>query len=105
MKPSDPVRAAQRRRWSLGLTVAGILVFGPGLLQWTGLSWRQHQLDRRLASLSAERERLAKEQQRLETDPGYVEGLIRTTFKWAQDGELVIPLDPDSMPLRHGRDR
>jgi cell division protein FtsB len=101
MKPADPVRATQLRRWSLGVGAASVLVFGPGLLQWIGLSWRQHQLDRRLASLSAERERLVKEQQRLETDPGYVEGLIRTTFKWAQDGELVIPLDEPAGRQNH----
>jgi hypothetical protein len=93
MKPTDPVRARTLRRWGLGMGLAGVLVFGPGLIQWLGLSWRQHQLDRRLASLSAERDRLVKEQQCLDTDPGYVEGLIRTTFKWAQDGELVIPLE------------
>ena len=75
------------------MLIAVAAVFGPGLVAWIGLSWRQHALDRRLATLSAERKRLTQEQQRLETDPGYVEGLIRTTFKWAQKDELVIPLD------------
>jgi cell division protein FtsB len=93
MSPSDPKRARRARRWTLGLFLAAAVLFGPGLVQWVGLRWRQHQLDRRLARLSAERVRLTQEQQRLETDPGYVEGLIRTTFKWAQDGELVITLD------------
>jgi hypothetical protein len=93
MIPADPVRAQRLRRWALGLSASAVLVFGPGLLQWSGMRWRQYQLDRRLAALSAERDRLVKEQQRLDTDPGYVEGLIRTTFKWAQDGELVIPLE------------
>ena len=93
MSLTDPKRAQRVHRWSLGLLLAAAALFGPGLVAWIGLSWRQHALDRRLATLSAERKRLTQEQQRLETDPGYVEGLIRTTFKWAQKDELVIPLD------------
>ena len=92
----DPRQIRHVRRWSLGVGLAAVALFGPGLVEWGRLAWRQHQLDRRLAWLSAERQRLTQEQQRLEHDPGYVEGMIRTTFKWAQDGELVIPVDqPD----------
>ena len=93
MNPADLKRAHRVRCWAFGVLIAVAAVFGPGLVAWIGLSWRQHALDRRLATLSAERKRLTQEQQRLETDPGYVEGLIRTTFKWAQKDELVIPLD------------
>ena len=96
MNIADPKRARRVRRWSLGVGLAAVALFGPGLVGWTTLTSRQHQLDRRLVVLSAEREGLARKQQRLETDPSYVEGLIRTTFKWAQDGELVIPLDEPS---------
>ena len=90
---TDLKHARSVHRWSLGVGLAAAALFGPGLVGWATLTWRQHQLDRRLVVLSAEREGLARKQQRLETDPSYVEGLIRTTFKWAQDGELVIPLD------------
>jgi cell division protein FtsB len=93
---ADPRQTRRARRWGLGIGLAVTALFGPGLVEWGSLMWRQHQLDRRLAQLSAERERLTQQQQRLEHDPGYVEGVIRTTFKWAQDGELVIPLDEPS---------
>ena len=96
MSSADPKRTRRVRRWLLGAGCAMALLFGPGVVEWAGLSWRQHQIDRQLARLSAEQVWLTQEQQRLETDPGYVEGLIRTTFKWAQDGELVIPLDEPS---------
>ncbi len=93
MNPAEPKRARGVRRWTFGVLIAVAAIFGPGLAQWVRLSWRERQLDGRLVRLSAERERLTQEQQRLETDPSYVEGLIRTTFKWAQKDELVIPLD------------
>jgi cell division protein FtsB len=57
------------------------------------MSWEQRRLDRQLAALAEERERLQIEQQRLQTDSTYVEGRIRSTFKVARPGEIVIPLD------------
>jgi cell division protein FtsB len=59
------------------------------------LSVQRHRLDRRLAELDARHEALLQEQTRLESDPTYVEGLIRSTFKWAKPGEYVIPLESD----------
>ena len=91
----------KRRAWAAGIGVFAAAVFGPGLVQLARLSWQQHRLDRRLAQLSAKRERLAQEEQRLTTDPTYVEGLIRSTFKLAKPGELVIPLD--AAPSRSDR--
>ena len=83
----------KRRAWVTGVSVLAAVVFGPGLVQLARLSWEQHRLDRQLAQLSADHERLAQEERRLQTDPTYVEGLIRTTFKLAKPGELVIPLE------------
>ena len=54
---------------------------------------QQHRLDRQLARLQAAHAQLTVEEARLRSDPAYVEGLIRTTFKYAQPDELVIPLD------------
>ena len=72
----------------------GLLVLvGPAGYDWARLSLMQHRLDRRLAALAAERQRLLDEQQRLEHEPAYLEGLIRSTFKVAQPNEYVIPLD------------
>ena len=79
-------------RWLLGAGVLGLLLFGPGMAELLRLSITQRRLDRQLAALAAERERLQQEQKRLETDEAYVEGLIRTTFKWAKSGEYVVPL-------------
>ena len=85
-----------RTRWLLGVGLAGLVLFGPGTYELIRLSIRQHRLDRQLAALKAEHERLAKEQERLQSDPAYLEGLIRSTFKVSQPGELVIPLDKSS---------
>ena len=73
------------------------LLFGPGTYQLLRLHWMEYQLDRKLAHLSAEHERLLKQQKRLASDPTYVEGLIRSTFKVAQPGEVVVPVDDASL--------
>ena len=86
----------RRRSWLLAGALIGLVVFGPGAYSWVKLSLEQRRLDRQLAALSVEHEQLVQEQERLQSDPTYVEGLIRTTFKLAQPGELVIPLDSSS---------
>ncbi len=48
-------------------------------------------MHRRLQQLEAFHRALTEEQQRLTSDPVYVEGLIRSTFKVAKPNELVIP--------------
>ena len=88
-----PRQMTTRTRWIAGLSLLALVLFGPGLYHLVRLSLAERRLDHRLAALSAQREALAQEQQRLESDPTYVEGLIRSTFKLAQPGELVIPLD------------
>ena len=101
MKPEDPKRRRRVRRWSCAAGLALAVLFGPGMVEWGRLNWQTRRLDRRLAELDQERARLTETRKRLETDPGYVEGLIRTTFKWAQDGELVIRMDePKARPAR-----
>ncbi|PIQ83690.1 MAG: hypothetical protein COV75_06210 [Candidatus Omnitrophica bacterium CG11_big_fil_rev_8_21_14_0_20_63_9] len=79
-------------RW-LSFTVLALVLFGPGLYDWVRLSLWERRLDRQLSRLSAEHEQLTQEHVRLQTDPTYVEGLIRSTFKVAQPGEIVIPLE------------
>ena len=83
----------KRTRWLLRIGLVALVLFGPGIYELIRLSIRQYRLDQRLAAIHAEHERLAKEQERLQSDPAYLEGLIRTTFKVSQPGELVIPLD------------
>lgn len=81
---------------TLTILAVTLVLFGPGAYDWLRLTVRQRQLDRQLAALSAEHEQLTQEHVRLQTDPTYVEGLIRSTFKVAQPGELVVPLAPAS---------
>ena len=83
----------KHRSWLQGVIGIALLIFGPGLWQLAHLSLTEYQLDRRLARLARERQRLTDERQRLQHDPAYVEGLIRSTFKLAQPGEYVVPLD------------
>ena len=90
----------KRTRWLTGVSVAGLLLFGPGLYQQLRLSFIQWRLDQRLRELSAQHEQLTQEQAKLQSDPTYVEGLIRSTFKWAQPGEYVIPQDPSQSSRR-----
>ena len=94
---------SQRNRWThwtLPLGLLGLVVFGPGMVHLARLSLMQRALDHRLAALSARQEQLKQEQARLQSDPTYLEGLIRSTFKVAKPGEVVIPVDQ-----RAARDR
>ena len=77
-------------RWGAGAGLLGLVLFGPGLYDLLRMSIMRRRLDRQLAALSVEQERLKREQERLQSDPAYVEGLIRSTFKLAQPGEYVI---------------
>ena len=79
--------------WRVLVGLAGLLVFGPGMFHLARLSLMQRKLDRRLADLTSQQERLTQEQARLQSDPIYLEGLIRSTFKVAKPGEIVIPVD------------
>ena len=97
MNPRSSAKRSANIRVLLGLFVVLGLLFGPNTYQLIRLYWRERQLDHRLATLSAEQDRLVKEHQRLASDPTYVEGLIRSTFKVAQPGEIVIPLDDSSL--------
>ena len=86
----------RRTRWIAGGSLLGLVLFGPGMYDLVRQSLTQRRLERQLAALAAEQDRLTQEQDRLEHDPAYVEGLIRTTFKWAQSRELVVPLRSNS---------
>jgi len=85
------MRHPRRFVWWAAALVA--MLFGPGFYVMARQACRQRALDERLTALEARRVELTKEQERLEQDPTYVEGLIRSTFKVAKEGELVIPTD------------
>jgi cell division protein FtsB len=94
-----------RRPWIIGVSVALVIVFGPGWLHGLRLAWRRHVVERKLQRLEAVHQELAQEHERLTSDPVYVEGLIRSTFKVAKPGELVIPLDADEPRSASSRSR
>ena len=89
-----------RIHWGFPLGLLGLVVFGPGMVHLARLSLMQRTLDRRLADLSARQDRLKQEQARLQSDPTYLEGLIRSTFKVAKPGEVVIPVTDDHQVTR-----
>ena len=83
----------KRLGWIVGVGLLALLV-APGFVELARISYRQYELDRQLEALRIERERLLAQRARLQNDPIYVEGLIRSTFKQARKDELVITLDP-----------
>ena len=86
---------ASRASWLLGLSAAGAIVFGPGLVQQLQMSLRQRAVDREVKQLEAAHQALLEERRRLTSDPAYVEDLVRSTFKVSKPGELVVPLEDD----------
>ena len=85
---------------SISSILAG-LIFGPGIYEMARLSITQRRLDKQLSLLAVKRKQLEEEQERFKSDNTYVEGLIRSTFKVSQPGELVIPIEDSS--ARQGR--
>ena len=97
----EPLRAVllqlrqNRKRW-LPWVVAMPLIFGPGMVAQVQAAWWEHRLSKQIAELRTVREELSEERERLEKDPVYVEGLIRTTFKVANPDEVVVLLGDDT---------
>ncbi len=89
------MRLDARKAAAAGIVIVAAL-FAPLLIQIARASVEEWRLDRRLAQVQQERARLIEEQRRLNDDPTYVEGLIRSTFKLAKPGEVVIPLPATS---------
>jgi len=95
----------RRKAWPAGLTANGprfiglivlaLVIFGPGIVYLLRLTVRRHTMEHRLRQLEAIQQDLIAEQKRLTSDAVYVEGLIRSTFKLAKPGELVVPLESD----------
>ena len=94
-----------RRRWLLGFGAVLLVAVGPLLWQLLQLTWTRHAQQRRLQQLKAFHQQLTEERGRLTEDPVYVEGLIRSTFKVAKPGELVIPKESRIHADRHADSR
>ena len=80
----------------LGAVGLLVIAFGPGFISLVGQSWASFRLERKLHQLHATQQALATERERLTSDPTYIEGLTRSTFKVAKPGELVVPLESAS---------
>ena len=93
------------RRWGASwrvrlMALAAAAILGPALVQLAIMFWQDHRLSRQLQGRQAAYDSLKAEQERLRTNPVYVEGLTRTTFKVAKPGELVVPLSDARKPTR-----
>lgn len=84
---------ATRSRWIIAVGVGLAVLFGPGTYEVVRLKLRVRTMDARLAGLAVRQEALRQEEARLREDPVYVEGLLRSTFKYAKPDEYVIPLE------------
>ena len=88
------------KRWGASprvrlLALAAAAILGPTLIQLAVMYWQDQRLARQLQRRQASYDSLKTERERLRTDPVYVEGLTRTTFKVAKPGELVVPLSDE----------
>ena len=86
----------QRRSQLLALSIILAVALGPGLAHQLWIAWHTRQSDRRIDQLQETTTVLQTEQQRLQHDPVYLEGVIRSTFKVSKPNEVVVPLDRDS---------
>ena len=82
------------------IAVLAVVLFGWDTYHLVQLKLTQHTLDKQLADIEKEHARLSGLQDRLQKDEVYVEGLIRSTFKYAKPGELVIPMKNSSEPVK-----
>ena len=91
------------RRW-MPWVIGSAVIFGPGAVAQVQAGWWEYQLSKQVRELRVARAELSEERTRLESDPVYVEGLIRTTFKVANPDEVVVILGDDTTPAHRGRD-
>ena len=95
----------QLRRWLASrrtrlILLAAALLLGPSLAQLAVMQVQDYRLSRELRRRQAVYDSLRAERERLQHDPVYVEGLVRSTFKVAKPGELVVPLSEGVDPSR-----
>ena len=74
------------------------LIFLPGYSKRQELSAKNERLQRRIKELEEDNRRLIDEEERLRTDPGYIEKIARDDMGMARKGEIInkeIPLPED----------
>ncbi len=73
------------------------LALGPGAVQQAVIACKQRKMDHKLAALQRSHEQLLHEHAQLLSNPTYVEGLMRSTFKVAKRDEFVVTIDPSDL--------
>ena len=81
---------------SLGL----FLIFLPGYSKRQELAAKNERLQRRIKELEEENRRFLVEEERLRTDPAYVEKIARDDMGMARKGEIIIK-EISTQPVRH----
>ena len=79
------------------VAVVAALALGPGAVQQAVIVCKQRKMDHKLIALQRSHEQLLREHSRLMSNPVYVEGLMRSTFKVAKRDEFVVTIDPSDL--------
>jgi len=70
-------------------------LLGRSAIDYVRLSFQERRLNRQLERVQSRHEDLIKRRERFQSDPAYVEGLIRSTFRQARKDEYVISLSSE----------
>lgn len=71
-----------------------LVIFGPPLVKYCQLRYKNKQLDDRIALLKQENNRLEGEKRKLETDATYIERRAREKIGVVRKGEIVLKGSP-----------
>ncbi len=80
----------------LWLVILCAVIFGPDAWHSVQMHFQERRVDQRLAVLDADFEHYQQEKERLTEDDTYIEGMIRSTFKYSRPNEVVIPLKAEN---------
>lgn len=74
----------------VNLALMGKIIWGPtGLMEYKALKERHAALQERVASLDAENMALSRDIRLIQTDPQYVEKMVRQKLHYLRDNEIV----------------
>lgn len=77
----------------LGLILLGV-IFIPGYLRIKRLARQNRELERQIKEIKQANRRLEEEQEKLESDPVYLEKVLREKLGLAKEGEIVYKVLP-----------
>jgi cell division protein FtsB len=86
--------AKKRLGWKIGIAAAVLFViFLPGITRYTQLKARQARLDSGIEKLRVDEAGLRKEQDKLQSDPTYIEKVVRDKLQVANEGETIVRIN------------